>query len=214
MIPLLALAAAAGTARAGLGMYQSNQEKQRQKGIIGKAYKLGRERMNLRQGDVRNSVAENLGQRGLTQGGDVRDPGVGSTPSLTTPVGGAHTLGGQQMADLAREQNLEAFGLKQERDRALSDTRAAASAGIVNSIASGIDTGVSVYGMGKDAGALSAMRSAPPAGIGQGVRVDAPPPGWTPTRYPGSYRGIDPINPVGRSTATADFNKYSGANVG
>ncbi len=209
------IAAGAGVVRAGVGMIQANQEKQRQKGIIGRAYKLGKQRLDLRQGDVRQNVTEGLLSRGLGQGGGVRMPDQGAAPALTGSVGDARDLGSQAMADLSREQGLEAYGLEQEKNNAYSDTKAGYNSAVVNSIGAGINTAASVYGMGKDAGALSAMRTNPAAGVGQGVQVDAPPPGWNPTRYPGTYRGIDPINPAGRSMATtADFNKFSAQNVG
>ena len=210
MLPLL-IAAGAGLLRAGVGAIQANQGKQRQKGIIGKAYKLGQQRMNLRQQDVRQSVAETSGSRGLTQGGDVMVGGP-SSAALTTGVGGAHTLGGQQTADLAREQNLEAYGLEQERDRALSDTKAAYTSNLISSVSAGINTAVGAYGAASEAGAMKT--GSPGAGIGAGVQVDSPPPGWRPTRYPGAYGGIDPLDPVGRSMASADFNKFSGAGNG
>jgi len=211
MLPLL-IAAGAGLLRAGVGAVQANQEKQRQKGIIGKAYKLGQQRMNVRQQDVRQSVAETSGSRGLAQGGDVMVGGP-SRAALTTGVGGAHTLGGQQTADLAREQNLEAYGLEQERDRALSDTKAAYSSNLISSVSAGINTAVGAYGAASDAAAMK-TGSQGAAGVGAGVQVDAPPPGWRPSRYPGAYGGIDPLDPVGRSTASADFNKFSAANTG
>lgn len=211
MLPLL-IAAAAGTIRAGVGAIQANQEKQRQKGIIGKAYKLGQQRMNLRQQDVRQSVAETSGSRGLTQGGDVMVGGP-SSAALTTGVGGARTLGGQQTADLAREQNLEAYGLNQERDRALSDTKAAYTSNLISSVSAGINTAVGAYGAASEAGA---MKTGSPAGggIGPGVQTESPPPGWRPSRFPGAYGGIDPLDPVGRSMASGDFNKFSDANNG
>ena len=211
MLPLL-IAAGAGVLRAGVGAIQANQEKQRQKGIIGKAYKLGQKRLNLRQGDVRQSVAEQSGARGPAQGGDVSTGGL-ATPALETGVGGAHTLGAQQTADLAREQNLEAYGLGQERDRALSDTKAAYTSNLISSVSAGINTAVGAYGAASEAGA---MKTGSPAGgdIGPGVQAESPPPGWRPTRYPGAYGGIDPLDPVGRSMASADFNKFSSAGNG
>lgn len=48
---------------------QGNQNRQRAKGEINKAYRLGRERLDLRQGDIRRAQAERLGAQGLAQGG-------------------------------------------------------------------------------------------------------------------------------------------------
>lgn len=48
---------------------QGNQNRQRAKGEIKKAYKLGRERLALRQGDQRRGQAESLIARGLSNGG-------------------------------------------------------------------------------------------------------------------------------------------------
>lgn len=48
---------------------QGNQNRQRAKGEITKAYTLGRQRLDLRQGDIRRTQAERLASRGLAQGG-------------------------------------------------------------------------------------------------------------------------------------------------
>lgn len=60
---------------------QGNQDRQRAKGEIKKAYRLGQERLNLRQGDVRRGQAEGMQARGLTQGG------IRLRPTAIAPVG-------------------------------------------------------------------------------------------------------------------------------
>lgn len=210
MIPLLLASLAAGAVRAGVGISQARKEGKRQKGIIGKAYTLGKTRQNLRQGDVRQSVAESSIQRGLAQGGTVQT-GMASSPLLSSSVAGAHDLGGQQTADLAREQNLESYSLLQDRDRALSDVKAGQNAATIASIGAGINTGAQVYGMGAGMGSSAAAQpGASPAPMSVGA--DNMPAGWNPSRTPGTFMGIDVLNPVGgRAVATADFNKF-GAN--
>lgn len=54
------------------GAVQGNQNRQKAKGEIGRAYELGQKRLALRQGDVRQGTAESLVARGLAQGGNVR----------------------------------------------------------------------------------------------------------------------------------------------
>ncbi len=51
---------------------QGNQNRQRAKGEINKAYRIGRERLDLRQGDIRRTQGERLAAQGLAQGGSIR----------------------------------------------------------------------------------------------------------------------------------------------
>lgn len=61
--------AAIQTIGSGVSAIQGNQNRQKAKGQIDAAYRLGRERLATRQGDQRRTQAESLISRGLTQGG-------------------------------------------------------------------------------------------------------------------------------------------------
>lgn len=58
---------------------QGNQNRQRAKGEINKAYQLGQQRLTLRQGDQRRGQAESLVARGLSNGGGRIGRAVGPT---------------------------------------------------------------------------------------------------------------------------------------
>lgn len=187
------VAVAVGVGTAATKGVQANQERQRQKGVIGKAFGIAGQRQKLAQTDVRTSQDESLGRRGLTQGGGVSDAGpVGlKTPSVT----GAHTLGEQANADLGREQSLEAQDLEAKRSASLSDINAAANEAEVGGVASGIGTGFEL------AGALHSNVTTTPGNAGTpGAQFSGE--GAQP------YGGIDPNNPLNRGTwagSNSDF---------
>ena len=159
ILPLIAAAIAAGTVRAGVGMLQARNATRRGRDRINDAYTFGHERQNIMQQDVRQSEAEGLGQRGLGAGGDIQIGGpVGVGENLG--VGGAHTLGGQQQADLHREQGTEQNDLLRQRNNAVSDVEFEGKQGAVNAIASGVSTGFQVAGMGAGGGIASAYTAA------------------------------------------------------
>lgn len=201
-------AVVAGLARGIGGAVAGNQQKQKNKGLIGKAYQEGRKRLNLVQGDTRQSFGEGLTARGLHMGGNVRasgavkpeQEGVKVTASINRdlirpgiPMGGINSpfspikhaysrvtnptvdltqatdLGGQQQADLLREQQLEQNELRTAYDTAITNNDAMGFQNVVGNIAAGIDTGSMI------ANAF-------------GVRQQA-------ARYPGSAFGIDPVDP-------------------
>jgi len=83
------LAAAYGLGRAAFGAIQGNQTRQRNKGLISQAYRTGRERLDLTQGDVRQNVQESAVARGLAGGGGVRASG----PVHPTGGGGVGSAG-------------------------------------------------------------------------------------------------------------------------
>jgi hypothetical protein len=200
MLPLIAAAIGTGLVRGGLGALAARKESRRQKGFIRQAYDTGRQRLDLSQGDVRQSQAEGLLARGLGAGGSI---GLGGpvAPGAVPSVSGAHDLAGQQVADQRREQALEQTSLRDQRDRALSDTKAATQQGYVNAAVSGIQSGLSVYSGGKDLAALSGGGGAA-AGVAQGV----PGTGVAP------WGGVDPVDPLGRGPwsvpTTGQFNIY------
>ncbi len=211
---VLAAVTAAGAITSGV---EANQTRQKAKGIIGNAYTLGRQRLNLKQGDTRESQAESLGARGLAQGGNVRDLGnVG--PGAAPSVGGAHDLGGQAGLDEQREQVLEQTGLSQQKDQSLAGVNAIADQSEVNAgiTAAGAVAGGIVNKPGPNlSGAPNA--SATPASLGLGGSdVPAVQPASTLSPYNSAWGGIDPINPTSRgawapsdaNTSTGNFNKF------
>lgn len=191
-MPLPLIAAALGAARAGIGLLQNRSNVRNQRNRINDAYTFGHQRQNIMQQDVRGSEAEGIASRGLAQGGDIQIGGALSPTSdpATLGVGGAHTLGGQQQADLHREQQLEQNDLLRQRDNAVSDVEAEGKQGAVSSIASGIATGFQVAGI---QGAAGNPPSTDPA--------NASSPGGIASAYSAAgvnphFNGIDPINPL------------------
>lgn len=138
------IAVAAGVGTAVAGGVQANQQRQRQKGIIGTAYGIAGKRQLIQQKDIRQETGESLGQRGLTQGGGVTDQGI--APLSTPSVGGAHTLGEQTNVDLTREQSLERQGLAADKSSAMSTINANANAAEVGAGIAGMNTGFGLYG--------------------------------------------------------------------
>ncbi len=209
-IILGALGVASGIASA----IQANQTRQRNKGIISKAYTLGQQRLNLSQGDTRESVAGGLGRRGLDQAGDVTIGGR-AAPDGSVDVTGAHTLGAQEGLDLSREQNLEQTSMRDQRDAQLSGVNAEADQGIIGGVASAIRGGFEGAEAGKE---LNSLKGAGGSGVSKIGDIYGSP---TDNKYPGSFGNVDPVNPLGRgawapaagstgsaagASTTADFN--------
>jgi hypothetical protein len=207
-----------GVASGVAGAVGANQTRQRSKGIISNAYKTGQERLGLSQLDTRQQVAEQSGGRGLTGGGDVTS-GTAVGPGETVGVGGAHTLGGQQTLDLRREQALEQTGMKNQEQAELSGVNETANQSMINAGAAGIGAGVNAMEAGSTLNAMKANPASLPSGVSAGAALS----GDQSTPYPGSFRGIDPVNPLGRgawanpaaggstgsakmATSTSDFN--------
>lgn len=215
---VLAGVAAAGAITSGV---EANQTRQRNKGIISKAYQLGQQRLNLTQGDTRESQAESLGARGLAGSGTVNDPGsIGpQTGAAPLSVGGAHDLGGQAVADERREQQLEQTGLKQESQNDLTENNAAAdSAEIGAGIKVAGDVAGGIAGK-KPSNTIPPTANATPTSLGLGG--DAVPSVPTQSPYGNAWGGIDPVNPTvrgswstgsGGNTSTGSFNKFVNPN--
>jgi hypothetical protein len=179
------IAAALGAVRAGVGMAGARKEANRQRNMIHSAYARGQQRLGVKQQDVRQQEGESLIARGLAGGGDVHDSGpVGAGADLG--VGGARTLGGQQLTDLHREQGLEQNELLAQRDNALSDVGAQGTQNTINAIGSGISTAMSVYGAGQELGAARTAGAPGPA------PAPTPAPGTGIGTIRGAY-GLDPI---------------------
>lgn len=75
---LAALAAAAGIARAGVGMYNAAKQGRTDRDLIKRAYQISKKRLNVQQGDMRQNVGESLNARGVLSGGD----NVASSPDV------------------------------------------------------------------------------------------------------------------------------------
>jgi hypothetical protein len=180
-IPLILGALQVGGGAA--GAIQGNQNRQRIKGEIGKAYKIGAERLRLRQGDQRQSSGESLVARGIATGGNARfrrGPGIteGTTRGIrwtrNTPTPatgpGIRTLGDQATADLTVEQYLEQSAMRAQRDSAYAGADAAATNALVGGIGQAVAGGIQGYQTGQ--------------------------------MY-NSFRGIDPVNPLSRGAWAA-----------
>lgn len=177
------------------GAIQGNQQRQAQKGFIDRAYKLGRQRLDVRQADQRGGQAESLIAQGLAGGGNIRATrtpiryeGEGEAPinqlaarsgiirsmdfdrpppsgAPAVSVAGARTLGEQRQLDLMREQQLEQNALRESRDSARAGVNAAYTQQLVGQVGNAIAGGIQGYQTGQIYNA---------------------------------YRGIDPVDPLGR----------------
>lgn len=191
---MLGLILAAAQAVGGIGKaIQANQERQRQKGIIGRAYGIARERLATRQGDIRQGTAEALTARGLTHTGGGRTP---------------HDLGSQRVADTEHEFDLERRDLGSREEMARAGINQSANAAIAGGITEGLVGAAGTYD------ALHNPSASPiSAAYGAGRMVDTPPAG-APSPYDNAWGGIDPIDPLGRGAwksadTTGGFNKFN-----
>jgi hypothetical protein len=154
------------------GGIEANQTRQKQKGIIGKAFTIAKQRQAISQTDQRQSTAEGAVARGLTSGGGVT---TGGPASLTTPgVSGANTLGGQIGQDLGREQSLEVQDTNAQEQAALSGVNAQANAGEIGAAASGVGGALSGVAAGQEYNAWGGIHPVQPFGIGGGGGTPTP----------------------------------------
>lgn len=201
--PLLAGAGTAGTIRGAFGVLSAHHTADRRRDALYSAYNRGRERLDLRQGDVRQNTAEGLIARGLAGGGLSAGRAVGpatdphAAHGAVIPSGedlsvtGARTLGQQSTTDLHREQGLEQNDLLQQRNNAIDEVGEQGTQQAVDAIGNGISTAMNVYGMGKELGAMRSSGSG--AGGASAAATAAPSAGLGTIR--GAY-GIDVLNPV------------------
>lgn len=98
----------------GVSAIQGNQNRQKAKGQIDAAYRVGRKRLDTRQGDIRRSQSESLISRGLAQGGiRLRTAGIAPTGE-----------GAGQPTRVARESRAQISRNVQEMNRlAMTDPR-------------------------------------------------------------------------------------------
>jgi hypothetical protein len=196
-------AAAVAIAGGGIGAVEANQNREKEKGIQGKAYGIASKNLDISQINTREGVAEGSVQRGLTGAGDVNAAGA---PGMTTPSpGGASTLGGQVGKDLAVQQSLEVQNLSNENTAQLQQINASADASEVSSIASGIAGAARAGSSAPSTPVVGPSASATPASLGLGSSV-------VPGPYPASFGGIDPVNPLGRGAWSAP-NTTGGFNI-
>lgn len=204
-MPFPLISTAIGVARAGIGAIQANQAYKRQRGMIGRAYQQGRARLDTYQADARQTGDESLVARGLAGAGSVHDTGVvrPSAPAAGGMIARAHDLGGQQVADLRREQELGQGELTQQRDNAYHDAHAERTGAYLSSIAAGVQTGVNAHNALGSLGALKSLPSAASNGMGDGI--------------PG-FGGIDAIDPLRRGAwatpTTGSFNVFGRNSAG
>jgi hypothetical protein len=188
-LPLIAAAIGLGAGRALLGATQAKKTQKRNRGLIEQAYASGHERLDTQQADARQVANEGLIARGLAGGGAVRDAGT-VAPGATVDLSGAHDLAGQAVLDQRREQAMAQTELRQQRDNALTENRAAGTQGVIGSILGGVQTGMDAYGALSSLGALR--------GGGKPVPT-TPTMATTPTQagIPG-WGGVDVVDPLGR----------------
>lgn len=163
------------------GGVQANQQRQNAKGVIDQTYRLGRQRLGVRQQDVRRTQAEGIVARGLAGGGarirtapiapegeggraPLRSgirmgnaPAVAGVPAL--PVTGARTLGQQQQVDMAREQQLEQNALLEQRNAARAGVEAGYAQSLAGTIGGAVASGIQGYQTGQ---AFNAFRGIDP----------------------------------------------------
>lgn len=159
---------------------QGNQNRQKAKGQIDKAFRLGRERLATRQQDQRRTQAESLISRGLTQGGiRLRTRPVADSRGGAESVTGARTLGEQQQLDLTREQQVEQDALRQQRNAARAGVNAEYTQGLVGAIGSGVAGAVNAFAVDRMRPRDEAPAGAP-SSVGEfGIDPIAP---WEPVR--------------------------------
>ncbi len=223
------IAALAGVARAGIGIAEASRQKRRSEQLIQQAYGRGRQRLDLSQLDVRQGVAEESVQRGLTGGGQVA-PGGPVQPGQSMGVAGATDLGGQQRLDLAREQTLGQNELVAQRDEALSGVRGSYENAVIGSVAQGITTGTTVAGLGGVGEGGSTGSPLPtggpagdvvpaPSGGAVAAAYGAPPGGAAAAGYSNAWGNVHPVQPWGVGGGSprqgegtnASFSIYGGA---
>jgi len=205
------VAAAAALVGGGAEAVTANQNRQKQKGVIGKAYDTASSQLALGQKNTREDTAEETVQRGLAGGGDVT---AGAPASSTTPsAGGARTLGGQVGKDLGVQQSLEKQNLSNMNEAQLAEVNAQGNAGEVAGAANGISGALGALSTPRiPAGTTTPPPATSPIAAAYGVPTGAP--GPTSSPYSNTYNGIDPVNPLGRGSwakggSTSDFNVFA-----
>jgi hypothetical protein len=221
IIPLLVAALGAGALRAGIGAITGNQRKQRNKGYINDAYRRSSQELDTRQRGARQSLAESANARGLAQGGDISASPIHTAmrAGLMKASGSPSTIGGQVASDANVQMGLERQDLDQQHDRALKENKAEYVDTLLGSAASGVQTGMNVYGAGKDLGAGGGgVTGAPPVDGTPNLDIGAAPTdaAYTPSaRLPKldrnaihasmlsatSYDGVHPNDPLGETTS-------------
>ena len=205
----------------GLKAVGANQDRQRNKGIIGRAYGIARKRQAVHHQDVRQGTAEGLVARGLAQGGGVTAaPAVGPRTAVPkgSPISNAfqpRTLGQQQQVDNENEFGLERDDLDSREEMAKAGINQQANAQIAGGVTEGVTGAIAnYYGAQNPAGGDFGAGDASPiaAAYGKGTMVDTAPRSSSP--YPSSFMGIDPVDPLGRGAwkspgTTGGFNVFN-----
>jgi len=209
--PLIA-ALVVGGVRAGVGAIQANQRKQRQKGYISQSADISTKRLAREQRLARESEAESLGARGLLQGGSgaINAAMVGDAAgkkinvfgrSVELPPSGpvSTTGGGTDLAssittDTGQQMALERRDLSNKIRQAYRENKDQYTQALLGSVASGVETGASVYGAGKN---LSALKTGGVGGGGGLGGVDGPGTNTNELLSATSFGGINPVDPLG-----------------
>lgn len=175
-LPIIAAAIGLGAGRALYGMSRARQRSRQAKGVINQAYGVAATDLANRQSDIRQSGNESLNARGVLQSGAVGGPvsPIGQalsgktdwtekggkqhlnrtreqgfyTASGANSLGTSNTLSGGENRIMTDEFYRERSALNERKSQALDSVKSDTKDAYLNSIVGGINTGLSVYGMG------------------------------------------------------------------
>lgn len=205
MIPLIAAAAASGLARAGVGAYSAMKRGKRAKSAIKSAYRVGAQRLTTTQGDDRQASLEAMNARGILSGAAPGGISPLAAAYRALPAGSAEaelrarathgqtaaagTLGGSLDAGQSGEFLEEQRQLWRQKRDALRNVKLETQQGVTDSVGAGLNTAVSIYGMG------SMMGGGGAAGGAAGGAGAAAPAASAGTSLRGAY-GVDLLDPA------------------
>lgn len=192
MLPLIAAAIAVGGARAAYGAITAKKQNLANKKAIGRGYQVADQQMGLDQADSRQNINESLNARGILTAGAVGNAMTPQRTGLDSMFGGknaksnndrqigfydkaganslgtSRTLSGQANTDATDAMYRDRRNLNQAKVDALDANKGALKQGYADAITGGINTGLSVYGMGKGMGGGGGVAPMPaPAGAPQ-----------------------------------------------
>lgn len=110
-------------------------------------------------------------------------------PQMRASGPNATTLGGQEVRDANEEMGLEQFDLEQQRDQALAGNKSDYNNALLGAGVSGVQTGIGVYGAGKDFQAMQTAKAADRSKIHAMMLSGS------------AYDGVHPNDPLGEPTS-------------
>lgn len=175
---------ALGLLGAGADIIGGNQQKQRQKGLIGQAYRQDAYQQQLRQANTRQSLNESLNARGVLSAGANPGPvgtalqqvaksggpkiaGSGVDPFLTAAgqgaTGAVNTLSGGANQQMTDQFGLEDLSLARDKSNAEKANQQQYLSTISGAIGQGIDTAANIASGGMAGATASAINGMTPA---------------------------------------------------